>query len=180
MSARARRAPRAALSPARPAPSPRAQREVPQAAPAPAALVLDTNVWLDWLVFDDPAVRPIADALEAGRARVYLDADCEAELARVLARRLGKQRLDAAAQAQCLARCRRAARETPPGAPPAPGLLPVCSDRDDQKFIELAWRVSARWLVTKDRALLECARAMQRAAGVAIVTPEALIAALDN
>ena len=29
-------------------------------------LVLDTNVWLDWLVFDDPAVAPLAATAETG------------------------------------------------------------------------------------------------------------------
>jgi len=49
-------------------------------------LVLDTNVWLDWLVFDDPSV--------AG-----MRAACEAELARVLAYERRGWPLDAAAQA---------------------------------------------------------------------------------
>ena len=72
-------------------------------------LVLDTNVWLDWLVFGDPEVAPLRAAVEQGRARVFIDAACEAELARVLAYRLGRVSLDAAAQAACLAECRRVA-----------------------------------------------------------------------
>ena len=72
-------------------------------------LVLDTNVWLDWLVFDDPELAPLRAAVREGRVRVFIDAACEAELARVLAYPLGRISLDAAAQAACLAECRRQA-----------------------------------------------------------------------
>ena len=77
-------------------------------------LVLDTNVWLDWLVFRDAEVAPLRAAVEQGRARVFIDAACEAELARVLAYPLGRVSLDAAAQAACLAECRRAASSGAP------------------------------------------------------------------
>ncbi|MBL8419415.1 MAG: putative toxin-antitoxin system toxin component, PIN family, partial [Dechloromonas sp.] len=39
----------------------------------------------------------------------------------------------------------------PVGEPPP---LPRCKDRDDQKFLDLAARCSANFLVTKDKALL--------------------------
>ena len=47
-------------------------------------VVLDSNVWIDILVFDDPATRPIADALSAGSIEAVIDARCLAELTRVL------------------------------------------------------------------------------------------------
>ena len=43
--------------------------------------VLDTNVWLDWLVFDDPAVAPLKSAVAGGRAEIRIDPACEAALA---------------------------------------------------------------------------------------------------
>lgn len=130
-------------------------------------LVLDTNVWLDWLVFDDPAVGPIRAAVQQGRAKVFIDAACEAELARVLAYPLGRIRLDAAAQAACLAECRRL---TGGGDAVAPldCELPACSDPEDQKFLELARDCRADLLVTKDRALL----ALRRRAPFRIVAPD--------
>jgi hypothetical protein len=61
-------------------------------------LVLDTQIWLDWLVFDDPVARGIRVAVESGRAEVVIDAACELELERVLAYDLGKHSIGAEAQ----------------------------------------------------------------------------------
>jgi uncharacterized protein len=52
-------------------------------------LILDTNVWLDWLVFDDPSIAPIKAAVAANRAEVFIDSACEAELERALGYDLG-------------------------------------------------------------------------------------------
>jgi len=126
-------------------------------------LVLDTNVWLDWLVFAEPAVLPVRDAVAGLRAAVYIDELLEAELARVLAYDLGKHSIDAAAQAACLAACRRVALKIE--APAAEALqvrLPQCRDPDDQKFLEAALAARADFLVTKDQALLELARRVRQ------------------
>jgi len=120
-------------------------------------LVLDTNVWLDWLVFADACVAPIRTAVEQGRAKVYIDQACEAELARVLGYPLGRTQLDSSAQAACLAECRKVARASE-RATPLCCVLPPCSDPDDQKFLELARDCGADLLVTKDRELLVLAR----------------------
>jgi putative PIN family toxin of toxin-antitoxin system len=135
-------------------------------------LVLDTNVWLDWLVFAEPSVAPVRDAVAAGRAVVYIDAPCEAELERVLAYDLGRHSIDAAAQAACLAACRRVALRIESAAAEAQcALLPACRDPDDQKFLEAALAAGADFLVTKDQALLELARRERR---FRIVTPAEL------
>jgi len=60
-------------------------------------LVLDTNVWLDWLVFDDPGVRPLKAVVAAGEADVFMAADCQQELERVISYPLGRATLDASA-----------------------------------------------------------------------------------
>ena len=122
-------------------------------------LVLDTNVWLDWLVFAEPSVGPIRQAVVARRAAVYIDERCEAELERVLAYDLGKHSIDAQAQAACLAACRRVTLRIEAPAPEALQLrLPTCRDPDDQKFLQAALAARADYLVTKDQALLELAR----------------------
>ena len=130
-------------------------------------LVLDTNVWLDWLVFGDPSVAPIKAAVAAGRAEVFIDANCEEELARALGYDLGKRSIDIPA---CLAECRRVARWIAKAAPEAERAgLPACRDRDDQKFMEAALAAEADFLVTRDRRLLDLAR---RSTRFRIVPPE--------
>ena len=133
-------------------------------------LVLDTNVWLDWLVFDDPSVAPIRAAVEAQRAEVFIDAACEAELERALGYDLGRKRtLDAEGRGACLAECRRVAHRIDAAAPEAErARLPACRDPDDQKFLEAALNSRAEFLLTKDRALLDLAR---RALPFRILTP---------
>jgi uncharacterized protein len=135
-------------------------------------LVLDTNVWLDWLVFDDPAIAPIRAEVEAKRAEVFIDAACEAELERALAYDFGRKRtLAAASRGACLAECRRVTHRIDSAAPEAErARLPACRDPDDQKFLEAALNSRAEFLVTKDRALLDLAR---RVTHFRIVAPEA-------
>lgn len=137
-------------------------------------LVLDTNVWLDWLVFGEPSLAPLKAAVAEGRAEILIDAACEAELERVLAYDLGKHTIDAARQAACLAECRRIAK--PMGSDPelpgwglTPNLLPRCPDPGDQIFLEAALTARADYLVTRDRALLDLAR---RGLPFRIVTPD--------
>jgi len=118
-------------------------------------IVLDTQVWLDWLVFDDASVGPLREAQAAGRVEIVIDETCEAELVRVLAYDLGKHSLDAGEQARCIARSRSVARKV---APAGVAGLPECIDPDDQKFLELAAAAGADYLVSKDRAVLALAR----------------------
>jgi uncharacterized protein len=131
-------------------------------------VVLDTQVWLDWLVFDDACVGPLRAAQAAGRVEIVIDEACEAELVRVLAYDLGKYSLDADQQTRCVARARGVARKV---APAAVAGLPRCRDPDDQKFLELAAAAEADFLVSKDQALLALA---PRVTQFRIVAPEAL------
>jgi putative PIN family toxin of toxin-antitoxin system len=119
-------------------------------------IVLDTNVWLDWLLFDDPGMAPIRAAVAAGRAEILIDAPCAAELERVLARPFRRRTLDAAGQAAAMAQCMAVSKSIQPENSP-PGL-PVCRDPDDQKFLEAAACAQADFQITKDAALLELAR----------------------
>jgi len=135
-------------------------------------LVLDTNVWVDWLVFDDPSVAPLAAARAAGAIALCIDDACEAELARALGYRFGKVTLDAQKQAACLERCRAIASRDWTARHPAM-RLPDCRDPDDQKFLALALACGAQALVTRDRALLETGRRWKKSLPFAIVTPRA-------
>jgi len=134
-------------------------------------LVLDTHVWLDWLAFADRSVMPLKSALDEGCIDIFMDEPCEAELARVLAYPIGKQVADEALQAARLIEARRLSSRPPQTASDTErAALPRCSDRDDQKFLELALAAQAHALVTKDRALLGLARR----APFRIVTPPEL------
>jgi putative PIN family toxin of toxin-antitoxin system len=119
-------------------------------------LVIDTQVWLDWLVFDDPSVAGLRAAINCARAEVLIDAACLAELERVLAYPLGGRTVDAAA---CLAACRRTTTTVEAGSEHARAYaLPLCRDPDDQKFLTLAARARADCLVSRDRELLRLNR----------------------
>ena len=148
----------------------------------PLRLVLDTNVWLDWLLFDDAGVAPLKAAVAAAQAEIFIDDACAAELATVLAYRLRKQILAADAQAACLGECRRVARMVQTHAVAESldsAALPACRDADDQKFLELARACRADFLVTKDLLLLELDRRKARRAPFGIVTSEQLVATLN-
>ena len=121
-------------------------------------VVLDTNVWLDWLVFHDPSIAPLKAAVEEGRAEILIDAACEAELARVLAYDLGRHSIGPDAQAACLAACRGVARFINHEKAAKTPDLPRCADPADQIFLEAALAARADFLVTKDRALLDLGR----------------------
>jgi putative PIN family toxin of toxin-antitoxin system len=147
----------------------------------PLRLVLDTNVWLDWLVFDDASVMPLKAAVDRGGAEIFIDDACAGELTAVLAYPLRKQILCVGVQAACIAECRRIARAVTSQAAadvPAADPLPKCRDADDQKFLELARACRADFLVTRDLLLLELARRKIRRAPFAIVTPAQLAPAL--
>ena len=129
-------------------------------------LVLDTNVLLDLFLFDDPSVRELCAAIEAGHLRPLRSAACDAEFEQVIGReRFG---LDEAARRQVLdrwARCSGPITEVAPA-----GL--ACADPDDQKFLDAAFATGADWLLTRDKALLSLARRAQ-AAGLRIARPAA-------
>ena len=145
---------------------------------APVRLVLDTNVWLDWLVFDDALVEPLKAAQVAGELRIFIDAACAEELRRVLDYSLRKRVLAPEAQARALAECLQVAQPVTAGEPGDRTLppLPLCRDADDQKFLELARAARADYLLTKDRALLDLARRKYAYTGFRIMTPAAYLA----
>jgi len=116
--------------------------------------VLDTNVVLDLLHFDDAVARPLLHALEDGRVRCMVSDATLDEWRRVLA--YPEFALDSMQQAARLARYQDLS-ETVVGLV-ADTVLPRCSDPDDQKFIELAAASHAQGLVSKDRAVLKLRR----------------------
>ena len=126
-----------------------------ETAPAPAvadrALVLDTNVVLDLLVFGDPATALVRELLRTQALRWIATAAMREELARVLdypkiAPRVAFYGLSTAsvlaafdAQVQLV--------------PIAARIPAICRDADDQQYLDLAAAHSAV-LLSKDQAVL--------------------------
>ena len=137
-----------------------------------ARLVLDTNVWLDWLVFADAGIAPIQDAVARGAAAIFISTACEVELIRVLDYPLSGRSLDARAQDAALAQCRAIASAVEAcHEPHAIESLPRCEDPDDQMFLELARDCRADALITKDRDLLALATRKVTPLPFRILTP---------
>lgn len=137
-----------------------------QSLTAVSLVVLDTNVVLDWLLFNDPGIRLLAAGIEQGRLRWVATAAMRGEFEHVLGRGLAvthgtdAAHFERAWEQHCVEH---------PRAPPAAAPL-RCTDSDDQKFIDLVLAAGARWLVSRDRALLKL-RSKAAAFGLAIVTP---------
>jgi uncharacterized protein len=130
-------------------------------------LVLDTNVVLDWLVFRDPGCDAMGQALTGGLARWIATEAMRDELAHVLARgSLDQWNPDVPALWAHWGRWVNIVPE-PPALPPG---VPRCTDPDDQKFIDLGIHLGASALLSRDRAVLRCARGA-RALGLSILHP---------
>jgi putative PIN family toxin of toxin-antitoxin system len=135
-------------------------------------VVLDTNVLVSLYVFDDSRLAPLRLKIEHGEWLALTRQDCLDEFRRVLGYpifALSEQRQEEMF-ASYLARTQR--NETRPSYAAA---LPRCSDRDDQKFLELARDAQAAWLVTADKALLKLARRDRLRRLFRILTPEAVL-----
>jgi len=141
---------------------------------APAQpIVIDTNVLLDLFVFHDPRWAGLLAAIEAREVDAITRADCRDEYLAVLKYPHlpldDDSRLAAAARFDALLRLvtvdSKAIR------------LPVCTDRDDQKFMELARDAGASVLISKDKALLKLGRKTAQAGLFRIMLPEAWLKA---
>jgi len=132
-------------------------------------IVLDTNVVLDLLLYQDAAVDLLRQSLEDGLCHVVANALTLAELEDVLSRAtLGKTApLREAARLAFL----DLARIDDDAAPEVLTALPACRDASDQKFVELAHCARSALLVTRDRALLELARRVATLGSFKIVDP---------
>jgi len=129
-------------------------------------LILDTNVWMAWLVFADPRLSALIDAIESGEARVIATRSMLDEFADVAARPIFKLSPDQQASA------RERLNDTVVLLAAAPDCRLPCSDRDDQVFIDLAVAHRVDWLLSRDKALLRLRKLAARRFGVRIGLPE--------
>jgi putative PIN family toxin of toxin-antitoxin system len=131
-------------------------------------IVLDTNVCLDLFVFRDPRWASLLAALESGAVEAVTRSDCRDEYLIVL--HYSHLPLDDSTRPDAAARFDALIRVVAPDSRAV--RLPVCTDRDDQKFLEIARDAGAAILVTKDKALLKLARRNARDGLFRIMTPE--------
>ncbi len=149
----------------------------------PRRLVLDTNVVIDWLVFDDPFMNPLRHGVCAGDIVVLTHEPATTELKRVLGYRQLKldehrqQHVFSLYEAQATAfvmpagfSCRQLM---------LPGGFPRCRDRDDEHFLALAYHARADALVSRDNAVFGL---KGRAAkfGMTILNVQEMIAMLSS
>ena len=120
--------------------------------PWPRPMVLDTNVVLDMLIFDDPHIPPIRELIAQGQVRWIADQTQRIELERVLHYSQIAPRVSFYGK-------------TPEGVmaafdaaveyvAEAPKIRFTCTDPDDQHFLDLASQHRAL-LVSKDKAVLK-------------------------
>lgn len=134
-------------------------------------LVLDTNVSLDIFVFRDPHVSPLLKMFLDGKCEMVMCHDCREEYLRVLT--YPQFDLSPLQQLQAIEGFDTLHRLVDTTQLPAvtDTELPKCADPDDQKFLQLAWQSHADVLLSKDKAVLQLARRVQRDGLFTITTP---------
>ena len=134
--------------------------------------ILDTNIWLDWFVFEQTADSPVAQLQrhieqDAGEVhRVLMTQAMWDEWVDVLAR--PQFAIEPERQAQILAQTRALVTLRADVPPPFERIR--CTDRDDQVFIDAALVHRVDWLISKDRHLLRL-RNRARQWGVRVASP---------
>ncbi len=149
----------------------------------PLRWVVDTNVVIDWLMFDDQYMQPMRERVADGRLMVLTHPPAVDELKRVLAYRqlkLSPDRQQAIFDRYC--------QHTRVVALPAgatlknlmmPGGFPRCRDRDDEHFIALAYHQKVDALVSRDNAVFGL-KARAEKFGLTILNVQQAIGSLNS
>ncbi len=131
-------------------------------------IVLDTNVCLDLFAFRDPRWISIMSGLKDKSLLASTRADCREEWLAVL--QYPHLPVDDLNRGAIVASFDEFIPVEEFSAKPI--RLPVCTDKDDQKFLEHSRDAEVDVLVSKDKALLKLARKTKALGLFAIETPE--------
>lgn len=140
----------------------------------PKQVVIDTNVCLDLFVFKDPRWTLILSGLKDGSIIAVTREDCRNEWLAVLhyshlpVNNENREQiiLEFDASISCIKPLAKLHH------------LPRCTDKDDQKFLEIARDAEVHTLITKDKALLKLAKKNRQLGYYSIEAPEKFIANL--
>lgn len=135
----------------------------------PNRVVIDTNVCLDLFVFRDERYQPLLGALREGRLQAVTNATCRKEWIFILD--YPHLPLDETGKAAVVAEFDALINKVD-DSKRDDIILPVCKDKEDQKFLELARDSHASLLLTKDKALLKLAKRNARMGLFAILSPD--------
>ncbi len=120
--------------------------------PLPRPMILDTNVVLDMLIFDDPHIPSIRELVAKGEVRWIADQAQRIELGRVLHYSQIAPRVSFYGKTP--EGVMAAFDEAVEYVAEAPKIRFTCTDPDDQHFLDLA-SLHKAVLVSKDRAVLK-------------------------
>jgi uncharacterized protein len=137
----------------------------------PQTLILDTNIWLDWLVFDDTSLSALKTAQASGAVQLVGSLRMRDELNDVLRRDfLHKVFARKQLQADVLVERYDSLVCTQPAAPECAQLR--CRDQDDQMFLDLAAHLRVYALLTKDKQVLKLAKPARKWFNLLIARPD--------
>ncbi len=130
----------------------------------PLSIVIDTNILLDIYVFQDPQGATLKARILSGEMLPVASTETNAEFAEVIAReKFGLSRDEQQAALSDWMQTSRLQDTTQ--------ILPApwrCKDKDDQKFLDLAYSLKPCVLISKDKQVLRFKKRAQRE-GVQIV-----------
>jgi putative PIN family toxin of toxin-antitoxin system len=134
----------------------------------PIKVVIDTNVCLDLFAFQDPRWLEIFNQLKSGNIIAVTRKECREEWLAVLdyphlpVNNDNREQIEKLYDQfiQCVEHPNLSIR------------LPMCTDKDDQKFLEISRDAKVDVLITKDKALLKLAKKLQKIGLFSIEKPE--------
>ncbi len=131
-------------------------------------VVFDTNICLDFFVFHDTTSYPLLQAVKSQKFQAITRQDCREEFLRVLDYpKFNLTHIDKTKATTDFDQLIQVIQCPPKNH----HFLPICTDHDDQKFMEIAFDANAQFLFSKDKALLKLAKRNKKYGLFRIMSP---------